>query len=178
MKRTNKQPEGKTAQAETPDTMPDTEAVAESETLTETLVPVETVTDTGEVKETALVAAPIVFDSEKFSRIEQSLQQLASMKSGISMNAKYREFTREGESVRGVFIGFRTIIKSENSEPKAIRAAAWIDESKTVFINAGVTLCKQFDEIPEGTPVEITYAQSLKVEMGKCKVYDVKPLFF
>lgn len=154
-------------------TDPETEYVA-----TQEIVPVDAVTSEGEIKETVLSAPPVRLDAGRFAQIESSLAQIKKMRTGISMNAKYREFNKEGDSVRGVFIGFRTIYKSDGGERKPLRAAAWIDEDKAVWINAGTALCSQCEQIPEGTPVEITYSESIKVEMGKVKIYDVKPLFF
>jgi hypothetical protein len=139
--------------------------------------PINSVDSHGVEKETELATAPVQISAEKLLAMESALSRLDTMQSGVSMNAKYKEFTTEGETVRGVYLGEKTIVKGKGDERKEIIGVTWIDNSKQVWINAGVTLRKQFEYIPSGTPVEITYTESIKVEVGKAKIYEVKPLY-
>ncbi|MBD1207902.1 MAG: hypothetical protein H9535_05715 [Ignavibacteria bacterium] len=139
--------------------------------------PINSVDSLGVEKETELAAAPVLIPVEKFQAMESALSRLDTMQSGVSLNAKYKEFTTEGETVRGVYLGEKTIVKGKGDDRKEIIGVTWIDNSKQVWINAGVTLRKQFEHIPIGTPVEITYTESIKVEIGKAKIYEVKPLY-
>jgi hypothetical protein len=139
--------------------------------------PINSVDSHGVEQETELATAPVLIPADKLLAMESALSRLDTMQSGVSMNAKYKEFTIEGETVRGVYLGEKTIVKGKGDERKEIIGVTWIDNSKQVWINAGVTLRKQFEYIPSGTPVEITYTESIKVEVGKAKIYEVKPLY-
>ncbi|TAE29143.1 MAG: hypothetical protein EAZ92_07015 [Candidatus Kapaibacterium sp.] len=139
--------------------------------------PLNSVDSRGVEKETELATAPVLIPAEKLLAMESALSRLETMQSGVSMNAKYKEFTTEGETVRGVYLGEKTIVKGKGDDRKEIIGVTWIDNLKQVWINAGVTLRKQFEHIPSGTPVEITYTESIKVEIGKAKIYEVKPLY-
>ncbi|MBD1207495.1 MAG: hypothetical protein H9535_03640 [Ignavibacteria bacterium] len=144
---------------------------------TEALAPLDAVTSDGREKETELSASPVLISKERLNAIEDSLQKLEAMESGIALNAKYREFDATGETVRGVYLGMKTIFKKDNGEMKPIECASWIDSTKQVWICGAKILVSQCSELPQGTPVEITYTEKVKVDMGFAKSFDVRPLY-
>jgi hypothetical protein len=153
--------------------------IAETETIfvqhedEATLMPLNAVTSTGVEKETELSASAVVLSENQLERVESMLQNLNAMRGGISLNAKYREFDAVGETIRGVFLGMKTIVKGKEH----IEAVTWIDSGKQLWLNAGKILVNQLRDLPKGTPVEITYTQKLKVEMGYAKEFEVRPLY-
>lgn len=154
----------------------ETEQIAQVEE-TEALMPLDAVTSDGREKETELSASPVLISKERLNAIEDSLQKLETMESGIALNAKYREFDATGETVRGVYLGMKTIFKKDNGEVKPIECASWIDAAKQVWISGAKILVSQCSELPQGTPVEITYTEKIKVEMGYAKSFEVRPLY-
>lgn len=155
------------------------EEVFEEEEIpeTEALQPVNAVTSDGREKETELSAPPFVMDKSRLEAVESALERLDEMESGIALNAKYREFDAVGEVIRGVFLGMKTIYKKDQGEQKQIECASWIDKDKQVWIAGGKILVSQCQDLPVGTPIEITYTQKIKVEMGYAKEFEVRPLY-
>jgi hypothetical protein len=140
------------------------------------LAPLDAVTSDGGVKETELESAPLAVSKARFLAVEAVLGSLDEMQTGISLNAKYREFDAIGEVVRGVFLGIKTIYKGRGAEQQAIRSASWIDAQKNTWLNASKILVTQLEEVPVGTPIEIIFTQKIKMELGFAKEFDVRPL--
>jgi hypothetical protein len=141
------------------------------------LVPLDAVTSSGAERETELSTTAIVLSGTDAKRLETQLAQLETMQRGLHLNAKYYEFEAVGETVRGVYIGIRTIWKNADGEKKPIPAACWIDADKQLWINAGKILVSQLESVPINTAIEIVYTERLKMNLGVAKSYDVCTLY-
>ena len=100
---------------------------------------------------------------------------------GMSIEKKYFEFIKEGDTVRAVFNGMDYITtnkKDENGNEVRKQIPAIVFQSKDgVYLNSGASLVEQFKTIPAGTPVQITYSGEVKTNSGnKVKKYDVRLL--
>jgi hypothetical protein len=76
------------------------------------------------------------------------------------MQASYREFNSEGEKLRGVFLGLKTVQKNNDLGNKVpLECVQWFDPSGEVYLNAGVTLVGAFQQaqVLPGTAIEIEY---------------------
>lgn len=96
------------------------------------------------------------------------LDALEAAPVGPSINPTYKKFTTPGETLRGIFCGFRNIPKNEDGERKWMVAAV-IQSKDGVYLQAGASLVPQFDQLPQGTPVQIKYTGKEKTQSG----YDV-----
>ena len=141
------------------------------------LSPINAVTSNGGERETELSSSPVLFSHDKLAAMEIMLANLDNMSTGVCLNAKYREFNAVGETMRGIYIGKKTIYKGRGSERQAIPAVQWIDADKQLWINAGTILVNQLENIPEGTPIEIIYSEKIKMDVGIAKNYEVRALY-
>jgi len=126
-------------------------------------------------QDTTLMIAP-----EAQSHLADLAGQLKGMTAGISISPRYYEFEAAGESIRCLFMGFSSFSKidKETGSETLLNAVVWMDENQRLYLNAGTSLVSAFVQakIDRGTPVEITYEGTKKVESGKMKLYDVKLL--
>lgn len=139
------------------------------------------VTSNGEVKETAIQAVSSTINRDALAAIRETLSKIEEMEPGVSLAPTYFEFENTGDSVRGVFIGYKQLTVQDaerDGELKEITAVGWMNLDESVSVNAGVSLVGIFQQsgIQIGTPVEITFKGRKKVERGSVKVYDVRPL--
>lgn len=135
---------------------------------------VKTVTASGEIKETSGTVSALVIPKDTFAVIKKTAAGLDKMETGISLAPRYFEFEAPGDSVRGVFVGFKNLTLSD----RETTAVLWMDKDMNVFLNSGVNLVDTFQGVglEIGAPVEITYVEKKKVERGSVKVYDVRIL--
>ena len=150
----------------------------ETETIeTETLVPVNAVTSNGREKETELSTSPLLLSHDKLAHMETMLANLDHMSTGVCLNAKYKEFDAVGETMRGIYVGKKTMYKGKGLERKEFPAVQWIDAKKQLWVNAGTILVNQLENVPEGTPIEIIYTEKLRMDVGIAKNYEVRALY-
>ena len=103
------------------------------------------------------------------------LSELKSMKTGLNIVPRYKEFSK-GEKVRGVFAGFSQLATKDG---ELLDASCWIDEGGNMWQNAGVGLVGSFigAKISKGTPIEIEFEGTKKVDKGTMNVFAVRILF-
>lgn len=141
--------------------------------------PIDTLHDDGEVVETAgLIGYPANLSLDRFVNLLQTSQNLQAKQHVISMVPKYREFNAPGETMRGVFLDFTVIEKSEKDEKtgavigkKPINCIRWMTDGE-LYVNGGAALVSTVERLnlPSGTPIEIKY----EGKRGQCKLYDVR----
>lgn len=101
------------------------------------------------------------------------LPDLDAMEQGFSLQAKYIEFEQVGTCERGVFLGFTQMI---NQQGVSIDVANF-QNKQGVWVNAGANLVSQLRNVPEGTPLAVTYNGKEDTKRGnKVKVFDVRIL--
>ena len=107
------------------------------------------------------------------------LPDLEAMEPGFSLQAQYIEFKAEGESFRGVLIGWTTMKsqqKDENGNVKDVDVAI-LQNKLGVFVNAGANLVSQLRNCPVGTAVQIIYSGEVKAKSGfNVKTFEVRLL--
>ena len=109
------------------------------------------------------------------------MPDLDSAEIGMSIEKKYFEFVKEGDTVRAVFNGMDYITTNKedaqgNKVQKQIPAIVF-QNKQGVYLNSGASLVEQFKTIPAGTPVQIKYIGEVKTGSGnKVKKYDVNIL--
>jgi len=120
----------------------------------------------------------LAFMSSNIESLGTSLASLKSSKAGINIIPEYYEFTKDGEKVRGIFLGFQKfeIVDAETGEFKILDSIVWIDQNKKLWSNAGVSLVGAMRNVSQNTPIEIEFIELKKVAKGKMKVYSVRPL--
>jgi hypothetical protein len=136
---------------------------------------VTAITLEGEEKPTELLAPPTQFPIGEYDNYLAKAQKLSSYNATVSIASKYLEFSKPGETVRGVFLGFTTINKrDDNGELKSITVVQWLAPDGALYINGGVALVRTFEEfnVPKGSPIEITY----EGKRDRTKIFDVRIL--
>lgn len=138
----------------------------------------EAVSANGEIVTTELQTTPVEVDFEK---IEATLAQIDTMKRGISQTPRYMEFSI-GEKTRGVFLGFKILLKKEADGLKQITCVVWADKDKNVWCNGGVSFVSGFiTQNPDGSILEMTKGKAFEAELielkpsgtGKVKVFSI-----
>ena len=136
--------------------------------------------NTGEILEHAMV--PVDHKTEQvavnsFPQIinPNQMPDLDAMEEGFTLAAKYIEFMKEGESERGVFLGFT---KMKNQKGDEIDLANFQNKNG-VWVNAGANLVFQLHDrgVPHGTPLQVTYRGKVRTNGGnEVKTFDVRIL--
>jgi hypothetical protein len=137
--------------------------------------PLLAVDEIGSVKETALIALPTAIVEADITSYLTTAAQLDTLKPAISLTPSYREFNAEGEKLRGVFLGLKTVQKKDDAGNKVpLDCVQWLDPSGEVYLNAGVTLVGAFEhaQILPGTAIEIEY----QGKRDRAKVFAVRIL--
>jgi hypothetical protein len=145
----------------------DTELLEES--------PLMAVDETGLVKSTVLTTLPTALAEADITSFLATAAQLDNLKPAISLTPSYREFNAEGEKLRGVFLGLKTVQKKDDAGNKVpLDCVQWLDPSGEVYLNAGVTLVGAFEhaQILPGTAIEIEY----QGKRDRAKVFAVRIL--
>lgn len=130
--------------------------------------------ETGEVTTNEEIEVkPSAFTSAEISGFMNASAKLAKAKKTISIVPQYMEFGKQGETERGIFMGYTVINKKDELHPGQlveIKCIQWLNNGK-MYMNGGVALVDKFKSLPVGTPVEIEYTG--KGSNGKTKVFDV-----
>jgi hypothetical protein len=137
--------------------------------------PLMAVDETGLVKVTELTTAPTTLVETDITTYLATAAQLDTLKPAISLTPSYREFNTEGEKLRGVFLGLKTVQKKDDAGNKVpLDCVQWLDPSGEVYLNAGVTLVGAFGQaqILPGTAIEIEY----QGKRDRAKVFAVRIL--
>lgn len=104
--------------------------------------------------------------------------QAGQFRRGINMVGEYYEFESVGQSVRGCYLGLKTIeiTDSETKQRKELLAAFWISQDEKgnpkVYNNGGVAIIEAFQALQQKSFFELTYTG----KKGKMKKYEVIPL--
>jgi hypothetical protein len=160
---------------------PAIEVVAEEEldTAPKNLTIVDT--ETGEARENSNIAVvPTIMGTNQFAQIYAASQSLEEKQHKVSIVPDYFEFTQEGQTTKGVFIGYQVIHKKVTNPTTnevslaPINCVAWMSAGKS-WINGGVVIYNEFKakELQPGTSFELTY----KGKKGNAKIFDVAVLF-
>jgi hypothetical protein len=150
-----------------------TPSPADAELLEE--APLIAVDEAGRVKATELTTLPTTLVETEISAYLTTATQLDTLKPAISLTPSYREFHTEGEALRGVFLGLKTVQKKDDLGNKVpLECVQWLDPSGEVYLNAGVTLVGAFQQaqILPGTAIEIEY----QGKRERAKVFAVRIL--
>lgn len=100
------------------------------------------------------------------------IPDLDKMEAGTSLRMQYKEFDKEGEKIRCIFVGM-TKMPGQRGQ---IDAAVFQTKLKG-FINAGANLISQVKMLKPGTPVEIEYEGKERTATGNTvKVFNVRVL--
>lgn len=137
--------------------------------------PLVAVDETGLVTATELTAIPTTLAEADITSYLTTAAQLNTLKPAISLTPSYREFNAEGEKLRGVFLGLKTVQKKDDAGNKVpLACVQWLDPSGEVYLNAGVTLVGAFEQaqILPGTAIEIEY----QGKRDRAKVFAVRIL--
>lgn len=118
--------------------------------------------------------------STQFNEVEivKRLKALKKAKRGMNLVSDYYEFTDKGQTSRGVFLGFDSFEKIDQNTGsiKELDTINWIDEGFNMCSNAGTQLVQAFRNVLPGTPIEIEYIGTKKVQTGSMKKYKVTKL--
>ena len=116
---------------------------------------------------TSLVS-PAVIDLA--SKASQTLDDLAPM---MSVKMDYKRFEDEGESCRGIFLGFG---QKPNAAGKMLEFATWLEKGGKTFYHSGVILVGDMkrENIKPGTAIEITFVGNKKVGKGSGTAKDFR----
>lgn len=91
----------------------------------------------------------------------------------ISLTSKYLEFQTLGQKFRGIFAGFTEILATDKAtgELKKIKAARFIGQDKSLFVNGGVALVNELlkSGVPIGASLEVTFSE----KKGNAKIYTL-----
>lgn len=136
------------------------------------LIPVETVNREGISQASTLLTKATEIEADDYEHYLAVAKKLKTYIPTISISSKYYEFTKPGESVRGVFLGTTTIKKKQDEEIIDIECIQWLGEDGNLYINGGVALVSTFLQFmpPKGCPIEITYES----RRDRTKLYDVR----
>jgi hypothetical protein len=132
--------------------------------------PLMAVDETGVVKATELTVVPTTLAETDITTYLTTAARLETLKPAISLTPSYREFNTEGETLRGVFLGLKTVQKKDEAGNKIpLACVQWL-----VYLNAGVTLVGAFEQsqILPGTAIEIEY----QGKRDRAKVFAVRIL--
>lgn len=132
---------------------------------------------TGEITETELAAPKISMSMNTLRRVENTLKKLESMAPGRSLKTAYLKFEKPGEYIRGVFIGFRMISKPGSGGAETLKSICLMAPDGYTYLNAGVDIVEQFDEVNLYDPVQIEFVGYKKTgNANTMKEYSVSVL--
>ena len=138
-----------------------------------------TTPQTQENQMNALVQASNLF-AESPKELSKTLSGLKTMTPGVNIAPAYMEFAKEGQTVRGIFLGFmmQEFTDQNTGEIRELECIGVMDEQQNVSINAGTSLVGAFkaSKLAQYSPIEIKYTGQKKVQRGFMKVYEVRPL--
>lgn len=134
-----------------------------------------------------IITAPVNGEERQSGLSVEGIQKAADMakalsklKPGMSIGFKYREFSNEGEKVRGIFLGGKMLNKVDETtgQVKDLPAVAWMEEDQQIYVNAGANLISQFvsSNVAQFTAVEIEFSGTEKARAGKVKLYTIRIL--
>jgi len=107
------------------------------------------------------------------------LPDLDSAEVGFNIQPESIEFKVVGESIRGIFNGFTTfkVKDKKNKGQYQDRKTVVLQTKQGIKINMGANLVKQFELVPVGTAVQITYQGEQRTNSGNdVKIYNVHVL--
>jgi hypothetical protein len=107
------------------------------------------------------------------------MPDLENAEVGFNIQPESIEFKTVGESIRGIFNGFTTFkVKDKVNKGQYLdRKTVVLQTKHGVKINMGANLVKQFELVPVGTAVQITYQGEQRTNSGNdVKIYDVHVL--
>jgi len=140
------------------------------------LVPIETTNSDGEIIVSTLLTKETEIEAEDYQKYLKVASKLSQFRPTISIASKYYEFTKPGETVRGVFLGTTTIKKKSDVTGELIdlECVQWLAEDGSLYVNAGAALVGTFRQFlpPKGCPIEITFENKKE----RTKIYDVRVL--
>ena len=142
------------------------------------LVPLTTQTHEGDNYEAGLMIAESAstIATGEYHSFMALARNLDKMTPTFSIASKYYEFTQQGQSTRGIYLGMTYIQckDQQTGELKPLESVSWLDQDGTMFINSGAALVSAFRQFepPKGCPVEITF----EGKKGQCKIYNVRIL--
>lgn len=112
-------------------------------------------------------------DPINFAEMVAKSENLKKLKPVMTLTADYIELEKPEDSFRGVYIGLGEInVTDESTGELKTKTSARFLVDKQVKINAGVNLVRECQNVPVGTPVEVTYVK----KEGKVKIYSVSLL--
>ena len=125
----------------------------------------------GEKKTTSLIQV----SGSTPGNMDAMLKGLGKAKAGINIAPEYFEFSKPGESVRGLFVGYKQVATKEG---EVLDGATWMDEEKNMYINCGMALVGALTSanIQPWTPIEIEFLGTKKVEKGTMNKFAVRIL--
>jgi hypothetical protein len=108
-----------------------------------------------------------------FQELVAKSEGLTKLKPVMTLTADYIELEKPEDSFRGVYIGLGDISVTDKGtgEQRQLKSARFLID-KQVKINSGVNLVRQLDNVPVGTPVEVTYTK----KEGNVKIYNLSLL--
>lgn len=116
---------------------------------------------------------------ESFLTIKQSVldnfvasaKSLKDMEPAVKIKMEYKRFQREGDTCRGIFLGFNKI---KNGDGVPLDSIVWVEQDGVTYYHSGVILVddvRKFGFQP-GTPFQIQYIGKKKKAMD----FDVRTL--
>ena len=113
---------------------------------------------------------------EELDARKAKIRQLSNMKkadikaNSTNVSTRYWEAKQEGDSIQGMFIGWKVLQKKEDNEVKSLLTAVIETEKDGTYLNSGTMIVEAFQNVAEGSLVVVTY---VKTE-GRMKVYEVE----
>ena len=99
-------------------------------------------------------------------------------RSSLNIATQYYDFQLK-TPIRVVYLGL-TMAKTVNQqtgEEVELESAVFVDETNTIYVNAGVKLVTALAQLPAKTPVEITWTGTKKTgNGGQMRLFDVRVL--
>lgn len=88
----------------------------------------------------------------------------------VTISEKYWEAEDKGDSITGIFHGWRVLEKSENDDIVKLLAGIIETPKDGTFLNCGTQLVQALHQVQEGSLVKVTYTG----KSGRMKIYEVK----
>lgn len=95
-------------------------------------------------------------DSDEMDKIVAATLTLDKLKPMVSVKLRYKNFTKEGESCRGIFI---KIEKIPNGSGELLESVLWFEQDGKAYYNSGIILVDLVKraQLRKGVGIEITY---------------------
>lgn len=96
---------------------------------------------------------PVTFPEREFERYYDLSYELESYHPTLTITPEYYRFTKVGDSIRGIFLGYRTISKRDK---QCFDCILWMNAGK-LFLNGSKCLVNDTKQakLSIGTPIEI-----------------------